>query len=124
MFFINNNFQRLPGNYLFSTIATKVNEYKENNPDKSLIRLGIGDVTKPLSPAVIKALHDAVDEMGDASTFRGYGPEQGYLFLREAIVKEDYAPKGVDISVDEIYVGDGAKSDSGNIQGFSVRKQR
>lgn len=116
MFFINNNFQRLPGNYLFSTIAKKVNEYKENNPDKSLISLGIGDVTKPLSPAVIKALHDAVDEMGDASTFRGYGPEQGYLFLREAIVKEDYAPKGVDISVDEIYVGDGAKSDSGNIQ--------
>ena len=116
MFFINNNFQRLPGNYLFSTIAKKVNEYKENNPDKSLISLGIGDVTKPLSPAVIKALHDAVDEMGDASTFRGYGPEQGYLFLREAIVKEEYAPKGVDISVDEIYVGDGAKSDSGNIQ--------
>ncbi len=116
MFFINNNFQRLPGNYLFSTIAKKVNEYKEANPDKSIISLGIGDVTRPLPPAVIKALHDAVDEMADASTFRGYGPEQGYLFLRETIVKEDYAPKGVDISADEIYVGDGAKSDSGNIQ--------
>ena len=116
MFFINNNFQRLPGNYLFSTIAKKVNEYKEANPDKSIISLGIGDVTSPLPPAVIKALHDAVDEMADASTFRGYGPEQGYLFLRETIVKEDYAPKGVDISADEIYVGDGAKSDSGNIQ--------
>ena len=116
MFFVNNNFQRLPGNYLFSTIAKKVNEYKEANPDKSVISLGIGDVTRPLPPAVIKALHDAVDEMADASTFRGYGPEQGYLFLREAIAKEDYAAKGVDISVDEIFVGDGAKSDSGNIQ--------
>ena len=116
MFFINNNFQRLPGNYLFSTIAKKVNEYKENNPDKSIISLGIGDVTRPLPPAVITALHNAVDEMADASTFRGYAPDQGYLFLREAIVKEDYAPRGVELSVDEIFVGDGAKSDSGNIQ--------
>ena len=124
MFFINNNFQRLPGNYLFSTIAKKVNEYKENNPDKSLISLGIGDVTRPLPPSVIKALHDAVDEMADASTFRGYGPEQGYLFLREAIAKEDYAAKGVDISVDEIFVGDGAKSDSGNIQELFHHKAR
>lgn len=116
MFFINNNFQRLPGNYLFSTIAKKVNEYKENNPDKSIISLGIGDVTRPLPPAVITELHNAVDEMADASTFRGYAPDQGYLFLREAIVKEDYAPRGVELSVDEIFVGDGAKSDSGNIQ--------
>ncbi len=116
MFSVNINFLRLPGNYLFSTIAGKVNEYKQANPDKSLISLGIGDVTRPLPPAVISALHSAVDEMADASTFKGYAPDGGYAFLREAISKKDYAPKGVDISPDEIFVGDGAKSDSGNIQ--------
>ena len=116
MFFINRNFQKLPGNYLFSTIGKKVNEYKSANPDKDLISLGIGDVTRPLSPTIIEAMHKAVDEMGHAETFRGYAPDQGYLFLREAIVKNDFEARGIKLSVDEIFVNDGAKSDSGNIQ--------
>ena len=85
MFFINRNFQKLPGNYLFSTIGKKVNEYKSANPDKDLISLGIGDVTRPLSPTIIEAMHKAVDEMGHAETFRGYAPDQGYLFLLSLI---------------------------------------
>jgi len=114
MAFVNDNFLNIPETYLFSEIARKVNTYKEENPSANIIRLGIGDVTRPLAPAVIKALHAAVDEMGDASTFRGYGPEQGYAFLRETIVAKDYTARGIDITPDEVFVSDGAKSDTGN----------
>lgn len=113
---INTDYKKLPGSYLFSTIARKVNEYKEAHPDADIIRLGIGDVTQPLAPAVIEALHKAVDEMGDASTFRGYAPDLGYDFLRNAIAREDYEKRGCDIRADEIFVSDGAKSDCANIQ--------
>lgn len=116
MFKINDNYLKLPGSYLFSTIAKKVAAYQEANPDKSIIRLGIGDVTQPLAPAVIKSLHSAVDEMADAKTFRGYAPDLGYDFLRNAIAKHDYQDRGADIHADEIFVSDGAKSDSANIQ--------
>ena len=116
MFKINENYQKLPGSYLFSTIAKKVAAFTEANPDKELIRLGIGDVTQPLAPAVIEAMHKAVDEMGKAETFHGYAPDLGYAFLRNAIVEHDYKSRGCDISSDEIFVSDGAKSDSANIQ--------
>lgn len=115
MYKINDNYLKLPGSYLFSTIAKKVNAYTEANPDKKVIRLGIGDVTLPLAPAVIQALHSAVDEMADAATFKGYAPDLGYEFLRSAIVENDYKARGVDIAIDEVFVSDGAKSDSGNI---------
>ncbi len=118
---INNNYLKLPGSYLFSTIGKKVAAYTAANPDKQIIRLGIGDVTQPLAPAIIDALHGAVDEMADAATFKGYAPDLGYEFLRSAIAKNDYADRGCDISADEIFVSDGAKCDSGNIQEiFSV----
>jgi LL-diaminopimelate aminotransferase len=116
MFRINDNYLKLPGSYLFSTIGKKVNAFSAANPDKSIIRLGIGDVTQPLAPAIIDALHTAVDEMGHAETFRGYAPDLGYDFLRKAIVENDYKARGCDISDDEIFVSDGAKSDSANIQ--------
>ncbi len=113
---VNENYLKLPGSYLFSTIAKKVNAFQEANPDKKVIRLGIGDVTQPLAPAIIEALHSAVDEMGNAETFRGYAPDLGYDFLRNAIVENDYKARGCDISADEIFVSDGAKCDSSNIQ--------
>lgn len=116
MYKINTNYQKLPGSYLFSNIAKKVAAFQEANPDKEIIRLGIGDVTRPLTNSVIDALHKAVDEMGDADTFRGYAPDLGYDFLRDAICKWDYVRRGCDIAADEIFVSDGAKSDSGNIQ--------
>lgn len=116
MFKINDNYLKLPGSYLFSTIGKKVNEFKSNNPDKKLISLGIGDVTLPLAPAVITALHNAVDEMGKKESFKGYSPDLGYEFLRQAIADNDYRARGVDIALDEIFISDGAKSDSGNIQ--------
>ena len=116
MYQINENYLKLPGSYLFSNIAKKVAAYKEGNPDKEVISLGIGDVTQPLVPAIIKALHSAVDEMADAETFRGYAPDLGYEFLRNAIAKNDYQDRGCDIKADEIFVSDGAKCDSGNIQ--------
>lgn len=112
---INENYLKLPGSYLFSEIARRVNEYAKANPDAKLIRMGIGDVTRPLAPAVIKAMHEAVDEMGTLNGFHGYGPEQGYDFLRNAIVEHDYKLRGIDIEPDEIFVSDGAKSDCGNI---------
>lgn len=115
MFKINDNYLKLPGSYLFSTIAKKVNAYTAANPDKKIIRLGIGDVTQPLAPAVIEALHKSVDEMADAKTFRGYAPDLGYEFLRNAIAENDYINRGADIAADEIFISDGAKSDSGNI---------
>ncbi len=116
MFQINVNYQKLPGSYLFSTIAKKVSAFTQAHPDKDVIRLGIGDVTQPIVPAVIEALHRAVDEMADAATFRGYAPDLGYDFLRHAIAEHDYRARGCDIQEDEIFVSDGAKSDSGNIQ--------
>lgn len=116
MFQINENYLKLPGSYLFSNIAKKVAAYKSANPDKDVISLGIGDVTQPLVPAIIKALHSAVDEMAAAETFRGYAPDLGYEFLRNAIAENDYKAKSCDISADEIFVSDGAKCDSGNIQ--------
>lgn len=118
MFTANENYLKLPGSYLFSTIAKKVSEYQAANPEqaKKIIRLGIGDVTQPLAPAVIKSLHEAVDEMADAATFRGYAPDLGYDFLRSIIVEKDYRDRGADIREDEIFVSDGAKSDSANIQ--------
>lgn len=112
---LNENYLKLPGSYLFSTIAKKVEAYTAANPDKKVIRLGIGDVTLPLTESVIKALHSSVDEMAVKETFRGYGPEQGYDFLRNVICENDYCARGVDISPDEIFVSDGAKSDTGNI---------
>ena len=101
---INPNLLKLQSNYLFADIARKVAAYKESHKDKRVISLGIGDVTRPLVPAVISALHGAVDEMGRAETFHGYGPEQGYAFLRDAIVANDYAPYGVRIDADEIFI--------------------
>lgn len=116
MFKLNDNYLKLPGSYLFSTVGKKVKAYSEAHPDKKIIRLGIGDVTQPLAPAIIKALHGAVDEMADAKTFRGYAPDLGYEFLRNAIAENDYKSRGCDIAADEIFVSDGAKSDSANIQ--------
>ena len=124
MFHINENYQKLPGSYLFSTIGKKVNAYQEANPDKEIIRLGIGDVTQPIAPAIIEAMHKAVDEMGHAETFHGYAPDLGYAFLRKAIVDNDYKAKGCDISEDEIFVSDGAKSDSANIQEIFAQNNR
>lgn len=116
MYQVNTNYLKLPGSYLFSTIAKKVSAYQQANPSDEIIRLGIGDVTQPLPDAVIKALHSAVDEMASANTFMGYAPDLGYEFLRKAIAENDYKKRGCDIEADEIFVSDGAKSDSGNIQ--------
>ena len=113
---VNDNYLKLPGSYLFSAIAKKVNAYTAANPDKKIIRLGIGDVTQPIAPALIKALHDAVEEMGSIETFHGYAPDLGYGFLREAIAAGDYAARGCKIEADEIFISDGAKCDCGNIQ--------
>ena len=113
---INSDYTLLRSSYLFSTIAVKVKEYEQNNPDVNIIRLGIGDVTRPLTGTIIDSLHKAVDEMASESTFRGYAPDLGYEFLRSAIARNDYELRGCDISADEIFVSDGAKSDSGNIQ--------
>lgn len=116
MFKINDNYLKLQGSYLFSTIAKKVNAYSAANPDAGIIRLGIGDVTQPIAPAVIEALQKAVEEQALAEGFKGYAPDLGYAFLREAIARNDYAAYGCEISADEIFVSDGAKCDSGNIQ--------
>ena len=112
---INENFLNLQDSYLFSTIAKKVAEFQKNNPDKRIIKLGIGDVTRPIAPKIIEAMHKSVEEMGKQETFRGYGPEQGYEFLREKISENDYKKRGVNIDIDEIFVSDGAKCDCGNI---------
>ena len=113
---INENYLNLSNNYLFADIAKKVKAFKAESPMADVISLGIGDVTQPLVPAVVEALHKAADEMGVAASFRGYGPEQGYDFLREAIVEHDFHARGIDIAADEIFVSDGAKSDTGNFQ--------
>jgi LL-diaminopimelate aminotransferase len=115
MVLVNENYLKLPGSYLFSEIARKVGEYSKSNPNAKVIRMGIGDVTRPLPDAVVKAMHTAVDEMSQAETFRGYGPEQGYQFLVEKIIENDLKPRGLDIQNDEVFVSDGSKSDTGNI---------
>lgn len=112
---VNENFLKLKAGYLFPEIARRVNSFVESHPDAQVIKLGIGDVTEPLPQAVIKAMHAAVDEMGDRSKFRGYGPEQGYAFLRDKIAEHDFASRGVKISADEIFISDGSKCDTGNI---------
>ena len=124
MFKANGNYLKLPGSYLFSTVAKKQREYSAAHPDKKIIRLSIGDVTQPLAPAIIERLHSAVDEMAVAETFKGYAPDLGYEFLRNTIVKNDYIDHGVDISADEIFVSDGAKSDSANIQEIFAQNNR
>ena len=112
---INENFLKIESSYLFSNIAKKVKAYTKANPDKEIIRLGIGDVTRPLAPACIEAMHKAVDEMADEKTFRGYPPEYGYDFLLNAINENDYRSRGIELDNSEIFVSDGAKSDTGNI---------
>lgn len=112
---VNENYAKLPGSYLFSDIAKRTAAFSEAHPEVKLIKMGIGDVTQPLAPAVIEAMHAAVDDMAHAETFHGYGPEQGYDFLRDAISEHDFAARGVDIAPDEVFVSDGAKSDCGNI---------
>ena len=116
MAYINENYLKLPGNYLFAEVARRVAAFRSENPDADVIRLGIGDVTLPLPAASIEAMHAAVDEMGKRETFRGYGPEQGYDFLIDAIVERNYASRGLAVERDEIFVSDGSKSDCGNIQ--------
>ena len=116
MYTANQNFSRLPGSYLFSAIAGKVADFQAAHPETELLRLGIGDVTQPIVPAVLKALHRAADEMGQRDTFRGYGPERGYQFLRAAIADHDFKARGCRISPDEIFISDGAKGDAASIQ--------
>ena len=115
MALINEHFLKLQKNYLFADIAKKVNAFKVSHPKANVISLGIGDVTQPLCPAVIEAMHKAVDDMATKKNFHGYGPEQGYIWLREAIVKNDFLPRGIHLDANEIFVNDGAKSDTGNI---------
>lgn len=116
MALVNEHYLKLPGSYLFSEIARRVSRFRQENPDADLIRLGIGDVTLPLPPAVVEAMRDAVEEMGRSESFRGYGPEQGYEFLRERVVESDFRPRGVELAVDEVFISDGAKSDTANFQ--------
>jgi len=113
---VNPHYSKLAASYLFSTIAKKVKEYQDSHPEANIIRMGIGDVTLPLPPACVKAFHEGVEEMASAKTFKGYGPEQGYPFLREAIAVHDFQSRGVNIQADEIFVSDGAKCDTGNFQ--------
>ena len=116
MALVNEHYLKLPGNYLFADVAKRVNAFKVSHPKTRVVSLGIGDVTQPLCPAVIDAMHKAVDEMAVKASFKGYGPERGYDFLREAILKNDFAPRGIQLDVNEIFINDGAKSDTSNIQ--------
>ncbi|MBQ9632985.1 MAG: LL-diaminopimelate aminotransferase [Lachnospiraceae bacterium] len=121
---INADYKKLQGSYLFTNIANKVREYEAKHPGERVLRLGIGDVTQPIAPTIIRALHDAVEEMGNADSFHGYAPDLGYAFLRETIAKKDYRERGCSISPDEIFVSDGAKCDCGNIQEIFSRDTR
>ena len=118
MFKINENYLKLPGSYLFSTIGKKVREFSAANPDKQIIRLGIGDVTLPLAPAVIAAMHKATDEMAVKETFKGYAPDLGYEFLRSAILEHDYKSRGVSLELDEIFISDGVMTHIGRKGAF------
>ncbi|MCK5100155.1 MAG: LL-diaminopimelate aminotransferase, partial [Desulfobacteraceae bacterium] len=113
---VNENYSKLQASYLFADIAKKVEAFQEENPDKKIIKLGIGDVTKPLPDACVKAFHQGVDEMAEEATFRGYGPSGGYPFIREIISKEDFQKRGASISPDEIFISDGSKCDTANFQ--------
>ena len=124
MFQVNDNYLKLPGSYLFSTIGKKVQAYSQANPDQTIIRLGIGDVTQPLVPAIIKAMHEAVEDMAHKETFHGYAPDLGYDFLRNAIANQDYKARGCQIEADEIFISDGAKCDCGNIQEIFAESSR
>ena len=124
MSYINENFLELQDSYLFSTIAKKVEKFTKENPDKEVIKLGIGDVTRPIVPEVINAMHKAVDEIGTQEGFKGYGPEQGYEFLRKAIVENDYKKRGIDIQIDEVFISDGAKCDCGNIVDIFAKENK
>lgn len=124
MFKINDNFCKLAESYLFSEVAKRINKYKEEHPEADIIRMGIGDVTRPVCEAAIKAMHKAVDDEASSTNFHGYGPEQGYGFLREAIAKNDYQVRGIEIAPDEIFISDGAKSDTGNIGDILARGNR
>ena len=124
MFQVNDNYLKLPGSYLFSTIGKKVQAYSQANPDKTIIRLGIGDVTQPLVPVIIKAMHEAVEDMAHKETFHGYAPDLGYDFLRNAIANQDYKARGCQIEADEIFISDGAKCDCGNIQEIFAESSR
>lgn len=124
MFQVNDNYLKLPGSYLFSTIGKKVQTYSQANPDKTIIRLGIGDVTQPLVPAIIKAMHEAVEDMAHKETFHGYAPDLGYDFLRNVIANQDYKARGCQIEADEIFISDGAKCDCGNIQEIFAESSR
>lgn len=112
---INDNFRLLPKNYLFTEVASRIHDFRKQNPEMEIIRMDIGDVTLPLPPVVVQAMHEAVDDFAQAETFHGYGPEQGYEFLRRAIADGDYRSRGINISPDEIFISDGAKSDLGNL---------
>lgn len=112
---VNTHLQQLKGNYLFTEIANRTQAYQQAHPEANVLRLGIGDVTLPLSPVIIEAMHRAVDELASAATFRGYGPEEGYLWLRQAIVDNDYTPRGIHVSPEEVFISDGAGSDLGNL---------
>ena len=116
MALVNDHFLKLPNNYLFADVAKKVNAFRVMHPQTRVLSLGIGDVTQPLCPAVTEAMHRAVNELGTVQGFRGYGPEQGYDFLREAILKNDFLTRGIHLDLDEIFINDGSKSDTGNIQ--------
>lgn len=124
MSYINENFLELQESYLFSTIAKKVAEYTEKNSERKIIKLGIGDVTRPIVPACVEAMHKAVEEVGTQEGFKGYGPEQGYEFLRKAIVENEYKKRGIDISEDDIFVSDGAKCDCGNIVDLFAKENK
>jgi len=124
MFKVNEDYLKLQGSYLFTNIGKKIAAFMEANPEADIIRMGIGDVTQPLAPAIIKSLHAAVDEMGAAETFRGYAPDLGYEFLRKAIAENDYKARGCQIEADEIFISDGAKCDSGNIQEIFAKDNR
>ena len=121
---INENYLKLKAGYLFPEIGRRVAAFQKANPEAKVIKLGIGDVTRPLVPAVVEAMHAAVDEMGSDDGFHGYGPEQGYEFLRDLIREHDYAARGVEVGADEIFVSDGSKCDSGNIQEIFGDRQR
>ena len=124
MVLINESFLKLPESYLFSEIGSRIKRFKKSHPEAEVIRLGIGDVTRPLAPSVIRALHEAVDEMSGVDTFRGYGPEQGYEFLREAVVANDFHIRGIGLDADEVFINDGAKSDLGNFTDLLGRENR
>jgi LL-diaminopimelate aminotransferase len=115
MAFVNDNYLKLKAGYLFPEIGRRIKQYQEMHPDKKIIRMGIGDVTQPLAPTVIEAFLDAVKEMGNSKNFKGYGPEQGYDFLRQAILDNEYSSRGIKLNIDEIFISDGSKCDTGNI---------